>query len=145
MDPMYALTLIATGLGLVDKFYDVAKKWQGEEAGEHSVTVDREQDRIIIRDHTHVQEIGAQELELSAFDQQRHDALRRRIDTLWTQYNAIDVARASAAADEAARLAAQMEALRGQLCPDFRSMVRIYEAALQRSLPDHYTLHDICP
>jgi hypothetical protein len=115
MDPMYALTLIATGLGLVDKFYDVAKKWQGEEAGEHSVTVDREQDRIIIRDHTHVQEIGAQELELSAFDQQRHDALRRRIDTLWTQYNAIDVARASAAADEAARLAAQMENLKGQL------------------------------
>ena len=145
MDPMTVLTLIGSGLGIVDKFYDVAKKWQGEKAGEHSVTVDAAEDKLVISDHGHVQEISADELELSAFDKRRHDALSQRIDILWAQYNDIDVARAAAAADEKARLAVQMDRLRGELCPDFRSVVQMYEKILRRSLPDHYTLYDICP
>ena len=145
MDPMALLTLIGSGLGLVDKFYDLAMKVEGQTPGQHSVTVDTSDDKLVITDHGHAQEISADELELSAFDQARHDALKKRIDILWAQYNAIDVARASAAPDEKARLKVQMVALEGELCPDFRRVVRMYEMVLRRSLPDHYTLYEICP
>jgi hypothetical protein len=144
MDPASALTLIGTGLGIVDRFYDLAKKWKGEQTGEHSVKVDAAADKLVINDHGDVQEISANELEMSAFDKKRHDTLRQRIEINWNQYNDIDVARASAAADEKARLATQMNRLEGELCPDFRELVGMYETILRRGLPDHYTLYGIC-
>jgi len=144
MDPMSALTLIGTGLGLVDRFYDLAKKWKGEPAGEHSVNVDAEADKLVVRAHGQVQEVSADELQMSAFDQVRHDTLMERITIYWTRYNAIDVERAAAAGDEKARLGVQMDRLRDELCPDFRQLVKMYETILRVSLPDHYTLYDVC-
>lgn len=144
MDRATMLTLIGTGLGLVYRFHDLAKKWKGQEVVEHSVKVDATEDKLVINDHGYVQEISANELEMSAFDKKRHDALRKRIDIHWNQYNAIDVARAAAAADEKARLGVQMDRLEEELCPDFRELVRMYEMILRRGLPDHYTLYEIC-
>lgn len=144
MDPATALALIGTGLGLVDRFYDLAKKWKGEEAGEHSVKVDRKEDKLVINDHGYLQEVTAHELQMSAFDKRRHDALMKRIEIHWAQYNDIDEARAAAAADEKARLGVQMNRLESELCPDFQELVRMYESILRRGLPDHYTLYEIC-
>jgi hypothetical protein len=91
-----------------------------------------------------VQEISAEDLQLGEFDQVRHDALWKRIEINWKQYNQIDVDRAAAASEERARLGIQMDRLEGELCPDFREIVKMYEDILRRPLPDHYTLYDIC-
>ena len=144
MDPLTALTLIGSGLALVDQFYDMAKRWKGDEAGGHSVTVDTAEDKLVITDHGFVDEVSGADIELTDFDQVRHDALFRRININWTQYNEIYIAHAAAAADERARLGVQMTRLEEDLCPDFRELVGIYEGILQRSLPDHYTLRNVC-
>ena len=144
MDPMTVLTIIGTGLGLVDKFYDLAKKIKGEVTGPHSVQILPVQDKLLIQDHGHTQEITANELRLGEYDQVRHDTLWQRVKINWQRYNGLDVQRALAAADEKVRLEVQMDQLRGDLCPDFRELVRMYEKILNRGLPDHYSLYDVC-
>lgn len=144
MDPATLLTLIGTGLALVDRFYDLAKKWKGQKVGEHKVKVDSEKDKLVLNYYGLEQEIAADELEMSAFDRKRHDTLRKRIAIHWDQYNEIDADRASAAPDERARLGAQMNRLEEELCPDFRELVGMYETILRRSLPDHYKLYEVC-
>lgn len=144
MDPVSALTLIGSGLALVDQFYELVKKFRGEPVYKHSVTVQKEGKKLIINDRGHEQEIGAEELRLSELDQLRHDTLKKRIDVNWKKFNALDSARALAAADEKVRLELQMEAITAELCPDLKKLVKIYEEVLNRSLPDHYTLFDVC-
>lgn len=144
MDPMTAMAAVGTGLGLVDRFYDLVKKLRGERVGEHSVQVDTVNDRLVVNDHGNLQEYTATEIQLSAFDQKRHDTLRARIDINWTRFNDIDVERAAASADEKSRLGIQMGRLQAELCTDFRELVSMYESLLGRSLPDHYSLYDVC-
>ena len=144
MDPASLLGLIGSGLSLVDQFYDLTKKLRGEEPGEHRVNVKTEEAKIVVSENGYEQEIEAHRLNLAAFDRVRHDALRKRINTLWKRYNGIDVKRASASADEEIRLTIQMDELREQLCPAFRELVGMYENVLGVGLPDHYTLYDVC-
>jgi hypothetical protein len=144
MDPLSVMAAIGAGLGLVDRFYDLVKKLRGERAGQHSVQVDAANDRLIVNDHGYVQEFTADQIQMSEFDQRRHNALMARIDINWTRFNDIDVERAAASADEKSRLGVQMGRLQEELCKDFREVVGMYESILGVSLPDHYTLYDIC-
>lgn len=144
MDPTTMMTLIGTVLGLVDKFYDVSKKLKGERVEPHSVEVKPDKDKLVIVDHGHVQEIAASELQLSEFDQVRHDTLYEKIKINWKIYNKLDVQTTSAAADEKIRLKLKMDETKKELCPDFLELVRMYEKVLGRSLPDHYSLYDVC-
>lgn len=144
MDPMTVMTIVAAGLGLVDKFYDLAKKIKGEVVGPHSVQILPVQDKLVIQDHGRTEEIAASELRLGEFDQVRHDALWQRVKINWQRFNGLDVQRALAAADEKVRLEIQMDQLKGDLCPDFRELVGMYEKILARHLPDHYSLYDVC-
>lgn len=144
MDPTTVMTLIGTVLGLVDKFYDVSKKLKGESVEPHSVEVKRDQDKLVMVDHGHVQEIAASELQLGHFDQVRHDTLYEKIKINWKKYNKLDVQMTLAAPDEKIRLELNMDEIKKELCPDFLELVRMYEKVLGRSLPDHYTLYDVC-
>jgi hypothetical protein len=145
VDPMTVLTAAGAGLGLVDRFYDLVKKVRGEPVTEHSVRVDATNDRLIVTAYGRQQEYSANDLHLSEFDQVRHDTLRTRIDINWRRFNDIDVERATAAGDEKSRLGIQRDRIQLELCADFRELVSIYERLLGQSLPDHYTLFDICP
>lgn len=144
MEPMIVMSLIASGLGLVDQFYDLAKKIQGQSVRPHSVQAKPEEDKLVITDEGRVQEITASELQLGQFDQVRHDTLWTRLDINWRRYNGLDAQRATASADEKVRLEIQMEQLKSELCPDFKELVAMYQRTLNRGLPDHYSLHDVC-
>jgi hypothetical protein len=144
MDPLSILTLIGTGLGLVDKFYDLNKKILGENPGDHRVSVEPQQNKLVIIDNSYRQEVNADDLNLNNFDQIRHDALRETIRINWETFNGLYVERARASADEKVRLKIRMDDLKSELCPDFKELVRMYEEVIGISLPDHYTLYRVC-
>lgn len=145
MDPASIIVTIASGLKLVDQFYDLTKKLMGGKPGAHSVQVKQEGMSLVVEDHGHRQEVQASQIKLTQFDQRRHDTLRRKIDMSWAQYNTIDEELVISEAAERARLEQKRDRIKAQLCVDFRELVGLYERALGRGLPDHYSLHDICP
>ncbi len=144
MDAVAMLTLIGSGLTMVDEFYDAEMRAKGAKAGDHSVQVNARGQTLIVSDHGYEQEIAASRLQLAEFDRLRHDALLARLRSNWGKYNELDVERSSATESRKADIGRELASLRDELCPDFRELVRIYESVLQRSLPDHYTLYEVC-
>lgn len=144
MDAVALLTLIGSGLTMVDEFYDAEMRAKGAKVGDHSVQVNARGQTLIVSDHGYEQEIAASRLQLAEFDRLRHDALLARLRSNWGKYNELDVERSSATEPRKAGIGRELASLRDELCPDFRELVRIYESVLQRSLPDHYTLYEVC-
>lgn len=144
MDPVSLVALIGSGLAVVDQFVNLAERLNSGRATDHGGHVEAREDAVVIVDHGHVTEVAAGDLDLDAFDRERYDALWARVKINWKQYNGLDVERAMASADEKVRLGVRMDHLKAELCPDFRDVVRMYEAVLHVHLPDHYSLYSVC-
>jgi hypothetical protein len=83
-------------------------------------------------------------LHLNQWDEVRFEALKRRVDTYWKQYNEIYGNLPTSSTDEKARLRAKLDEIKQELCEDFREMIRISENVLGVALGDHYSLYTVC-
>ena len=145
MDPMTVIATITAGLKLVDQFSDLTRKLLGRPAKENRVNVSSEESKITIQEKGVSDiEVRPSDLALGEFDKIRHDALFARVHANWELYFGISTKVPLAADDEKVRLTAKMNVIKGELCDDFRQLVRMYELVLRTSLADHFSLYDVC-
>lgn len=145
VDPVTVITLISSGLKLVDQFRELAIRFGKQEPrppGAHAEQVGAALE--VRRDGMVTEKIEATQLHMDQWDTTRFEALRKRIRTNWDIFNDLFTSEAGASAQEAARIRADMRNLQETLCRDFKEMVRIYERTLGTSLPDHYQLFEVC-
>lgn len=90
------------------------------------------------------QKIEATELKMDQWDSVRYQALYARIQTNWNILNDLFSQEAGLSVSEGARVREDMRKTKETLCKDFKEMVALYERALGISLPDHYTLYEVC-
>lgn len=145
LEPISVLTTISLGLKLVDQFRDLALRFMEKRVDPPSGTAEQAEDKIRIKyDGQVVDEVSADELDMTEWDEVRYQTLRRRTQLNWNLFNELDAELPLLAADEKARIRLRMEKIKDELCEDFREIVRIYEKTLGIGLPDHYTLYDTC-
>jgi hypothetical protein len=146
MDPVTTLTLISTGLKMVDQYRELALRLRGATPAPPSSRAEQAGSALQISHGWHVvTRVEAAQLRMDQWDATRYDALRRRIRTNWEIFNVLFVSEAvSDGAEERVRLRAEMRELQDTLCQDFKQMVKIYERTLGVALPDHYQLYEVC-
>ena len=145
VDPITVISSIATGLSLVDKFTDITLKILKQQPKSHTVEANRVDNAIeISRDGQVDVKVDSQQLNLGAWDQQRYDALKRKIDINWRIYNNIDEQLPATSIDERARLKQRLQLIKQELCEDFRELVDLAEKVLGTTLGDHYSLYTVC-
>ena len=145
MDPVTAIGAISAALGLVDKFVTLIGKLRSKEQKPFRVETKQEGDALVVRrDGNVVENVSSTQLHLSEFDEARFNALKKRVTSLWNQFNALYGQLPNQSIDEQARLQEKMEEMRVQLCQDFREMIDISEKVLGVSLGDHYSLYRTC-
>jgi hypothetical protein len=146
MDPVTAITLISTGLKVVDQYRELALRLRGAVATPPSSRAEQAGSALQISHGQHViTRVEAAQLRMNEWDPTRYDALRRRIRTNWEIFNVLFVSEAAGAnAEERVRLRAEMRDLQDTLCQDLREMVKLYERTLGVGLPDHYQLYEVC-
>ncbi len=143
MDPVTIISTISSGLNLVDQFYSMVMRLSGDLA--RPGTIVRQRDGKLVEESTRGDGSWPIPIDrMNEFDQKRHDTLLEKIRLNWEQFNDIDLRMPTAAPDEQARLKQVMARLKKELCTDFKELVRLYENALGRGLPDHYSLYEIC-
>jgi hypothetical protein len=81
---------------------------------------------------------------MNAWDQRRYNALWSNVNINWNIYNEIDAKLPMSDPYEKARLGQRLVDIRGELCADFREILKLYEATLGVSLEDHYSLYSVC-
>ncbi len=145
MDPLTVITSISAGLDLVDRFRSMALSFLKKKENPPSVEAKQSGNTIEIKVNGHVTDcISADALRMTEWDDVRYTSLNTKVKKYWKQFNSIDVALASAAPDEKARLEEKMDEIRVELCKSFREMIHIYEATLGIQLGDHYSLYSVC-
>lgn len=145
LEPITVLTTISLGLKLIDQFRDLALRFMEKRVEPPAGTTEQAEDKIRVRyDGTVVDEVSADQLNMTEWDDVRYQTLRRRAQINWQLFNEFDAELPLLATDEKVRIRLRMERVKDELCEDFREMVRIYEQTLGISLPDHYTLYDTC-
>jgi hypothetical protein len=144
MDPLTIITLISSGLKLIDQFRDLAIHVRGQTPTPPTGTAEQMGTALEVRRHGQVSRIEANQLRMNQWDAVRYEALNNRIGTQWTIYNDLFSSEAGASAQEGARIRADMRGVQAKLCSDFKEMVKLYERALGVSLPDHYQLYEVC-
>ena len=145
MDPLTLMTLISTGLGLVDQFWNLVIRVRGQAPTAPSGKAEQVGTGLELRHHEMLlARVEARDIHMDQWDSVRYDALSKRISTNWFIYNALYKSEAGASAQEGARIRNDMRNTENSLCHDFKEMVALYERALGASLPDHYKLYDIC-
>ncbi len=145
VDPNITMTLISSGLSLVDKFVDVVRKLRSGDERPHRVEAKQEASTLVIRrDGQVLEKVEASQLHLNEWDSARYDALYQRVSSFWTQFNALYGQLPNLSVDEQVRIKQRMETMRKELCKDFREMVAISEKVLGVPLSDHYTLYSTC-
>ena len=145
MDPLTVLTLISAGLKLVDQFREMVIRWRGQAPTPPGGRAEQSGTALEVRRGGQLTErIEAAQVRMDQWDQQRFDALSKRIRTNWGIFNDLFAAEAGSPAQEGARIRADMRQIQETLCQDFREMVKLYERALNTSLPDHYQLFEVC-
>ena len=145
MEPITAISTIAAGLGLLDKFVDLVEKVRGQGSRTHSVEAKQEGNDLTITDHgLEVERIRAEQLQLNEWDDIRYKALEDRVKSNFAQYNALFAQTPSLAVDERVRVEQRMARMQHELCRDFREMIHIYEKTLRVHLADHYSLYRTC-
>lgn len=145
VDPLVIMSTISAGLKLIDQFRELALRFFEKKPEPPSEIVEQVGD-VIQRKHYGqvVQEIGVDQIHLNEWDDTRYRALERRVRLNWDYYNELFSQEPLLAVDDRARIKLRMETTRRDLCTDFREMVTIAERTLGISLPDHYTLHEVC-
>lgn len=145
LDPITILTTISVGLKLVDQFRDVALRFLGKTPHPPSGVAEQAGNALQIRYQGQItQQVQATQLNLNEWDETRYRALERRIKTNWDIFYELFSEEPGLSVDERARIKVKLGRIKAELCADFREMVRIYERALGTSLPDHYSLYEVC-
>ncbi len=146
MDPISVITLISSGLKLIDQFREMAIRSKGETPAPPGSKAEQSGTALEVSHQNQVyQRVEANELHLDQWDSIRYDALRKRIKVNWDIYNDLFTSEVSSSAQEGARIRADMRNVQETLCKDFKEMVKLYESALGTGLPDHYQLYEVCP
>lgn len=144
-DPITIISGISMGLKLVDQFRELAIRFMGKRPHAPSASVDQEGDSLQIKDHGNVVEtIDASQIQVGELDDVRLNALQRRIKANWELFNELYAQEPLLATEERARIKMRMDKMQGELCEDFRELVGLYERVLGISLPDHYSLYEVC-
>lgn len=144
MDPITAISAIASVLGLVDKFVTVVDKLRSQQKP-FQVEAKQDGSKLVITHNGQTSEVvRADQLNMSQFDETRFNSLNARVTTLWNQFNGIYSQLPLVSVDEQFRLKERMEQMRKELCQDFREMVEISEKVLGVPLSDHYSLYRTC-
>lgn len=145
MEPITVLTTISGVLNLVDKFTDLSRKVFGKESRPHSVTARQRGDVLEIEANGRVAEqIHANSLHMSEWDERRYKTLKKVIDRYWGMYNDIEEEFPIAPPETKARLKQKLNSLREEMCPVFRELMDIHEKTLGIPLGDHYSLYEAC-
>ncbi len=145
MDPQMLMTLIASGLKLVDQFRDLALKMKGNKHSPPSAVARQVESALEVPNTSGPPlRIECSQLRLTEWKAVRLDALDSRIKTLWELYNYLYSEEAGASIQEKARIHSDMKRRQAELCKDFKELVFLSEEALGTSLPEHYHLHDVC-
>ncbi len=144
VDPITVITTISVGLKLVDAFRELALRFMKKTPTPPSATVDQSGNGLEIKQYGNVQKISAQQLDLNQWDEARYRALERRVKTNWDLFYELYAEEAGLGPEERSRVNVRMKRIKEELCTDFKEMVRIYEGALGTSLPDHYSLYEVC-
>ncbi len=145
MDPISIITLISSGLKLVDQFRELAIRVRGQNPSPPSARAEQVGTALEIQSGGQVaQRIEADHLHMNEWDALRYSALNKRIRTQWGIYNDLFSNEAGASMQEGARIRAEMRRIQEELCTDFKEMVKLYERALGAHLPDHYQLYEVC-
>ena len=145
LEPITVLTSISLGLKLIDQFRDLALRFMEKRVDPPSGIAEQAEDKIRIKyDGEVVDEVKADELNMTEWDDVRYQTLRRRTQINWQLFNELDAELPLLATDEKIRIRLRMERIKDELCEDFSEMVQIYEQTLGVGLPDHYTLYETC-
>ena len=145
MDPLTLITLISTGLGLVDQFWNLVIRARGQAPTPPSGKAEQVGTGLELRHHEMLlARVESRDLRMDQWDSVRYEALSKRTRTNWYIYNDLFTSEAGASAQEGARIRNDMRNTQESLCHDFKEMVGLYERVLGTSLPDHYQLYDIC-
>jgi len=145
MDPLAIVTLISSGLKLIDQFSELATRFFGKKVEPSKGKAEQVGTALEVRyDNQLINKIDASELKMDQWDNERYKALNKRLQTNWMIYNDLFASEAGASAQEGARIRADIQNTQQTLCRDFKEVVQLYERALGIRLPDHYQLYDIC-
>jgi len=79
-------------------------------------------------------------LRVTSWDQQRFDALERRIVATWSIYETLDSADLWSTEADRLRLETQLEIRRRSLSRDFRDLLRLVDLTLGARVSDHFPL-----
>ena len=142
---MSLITLISAGLKLVDQFWEMTTRSRGQASTRPSGRAEQVGAKFEISHGGNVTDrVEASDMRMDQWDEPRYIALRKRVQTNWDIYNDLFTSEAGSSAQEGARIRSDMKKTQESLCRDFREMVKLYERALGKSLPDHYQLLDAC-
>jgi hypothetical protein len=145
MDPISIITLISSGLKLVDQFREIAIRIRGGNPTPPSAKAEQVGTALEVSYGGQVSEkIEATKVHMDQWDSARYKALSQRINVQWSLYNELFAGEAGASIQEGARVRVEMQKIQGELCKDFKDMVKLYERALGTALPDHYQLYEVC-
>ena len=145
VDPLTVMTLISSGLKLVDQFRELAIRFRKQQPTPPSARAEQAGSALEVRHNgTVTAKIEATQLHMDQWDTTRFEALRKRIRTNWDIFNDLFTSEAGASALEGAKIRAEMRNVQETLCRDFKEMVGLYERTLGTSLPDHYQLFEVC-
>lgn len=145
LDPITVLTTINQGLKLVDQFRDLALRYLNKEVKPPRIVAEQEHDHLQIKHNGQiVARVPAKDMKMSEWDDVRVKALEKRVKTNWEYFNSLYAEQPLVSVDERTRIQLRMDRIEEELCMDFREMVRIYENTLGISLPDHYSLYEVC-
>ena len=145
VDPLVIITLISSGLKLVDQFRELAIRFKGKTPTPPSGKAEQVGTAFEVRyGGTLTNTVDATQLKMDQWDSTRYNALRKRIERNWNIYNDLFASESGASAQEGAWIRADMTSTQQTLCVDFKEMVKLYERTLGTSLPDHYQLYEVC-
>ena len=145
MDPISTITLISSGLKLIDQFRELAIRFRGDVPAPPSARAEQSGTTLEVRHGSQVtQRVDANQLHMDQWNIPRYQALTTRIRSNWNIYNDLFSSEVGASAQEAARIRNDMQSVQQTLCRDFKEMVKLYEDTLGTNLPDHYKLYEVC-
>jgi hypothetical protein len=132
------------GLKLLDQFHDLALRFTGKTPQPRSGIAEQAGDQFQVTNWGQTTAIPITQLNLNEWDDTRYQALERRVKIAFDLFRELYSEEPGLPLEEWARIKVRMDRIKEELCEDFKVMVKIYELTLGISLPDHYTLYEIC-
>ncbi len=146
MDPLTIISAIAGSLKLVDQFRDMVLKFKSGKTPPPPSGIAKEIDHKIVVEYNGQQQntVKPSEIRMGEWDTIRYESLYKKITYNWKLFSAIDSELPLKSGKQKAQDEIELDNLKTELCRDFREMVRLSEKTLGISLPDHYSLYEVC-